>query len=96
MTERIAAAARPDVDAESVLAALAAFVNTAIMARGHAVAPGDDLDAAGVDSVAYLKILLFIETTFGFWMPDEDLVDANVRSLGALASYVCRRLRPAR
>jgi acyl carrier protein len=96
MTRRIASAARPEVDAEHALDALATFVNTEIMARDHGVAPDDDLDAAGVDSVAYLKILLFIETTFGFWMPDEDLLDANVRSLRALASYVCRRLGPAR
>jgi acyl carrier protein len=38
-----------------------------------------------------LKILLFIEAEFGFWMPDADLRAENVASLRALAGYVSRR-----
>ena len=48
------------------------------------------LEAAGVDSMALLRILLFIEAEFGFWMPDEDLVDENITSARALARYICR------
>lgn len=77
-----------------VIAALSAFLNTEIMARGYAVRPDDDLEAAGVDSMAFLKILLFIEGRFGFWMPDEDLVEANIGCLRALANYICRRQAP--
>ena len=75
---------------EGVAGVLTAFVNDHIMARGRAIAPDDDFEAAGVDSMALLKILLFIEAEFGFWIPDEDLVDANVRSSRALATYVAR------
>jgi acyl carrier protein len=70
---------------------LAAFVNGHIMARGRAIEPDDDLESAGVDSMGLLKILLFVEAEFGFWMPDADLVAENVSSLRALASYVSRR-----
>ena len=70
---------------------LTAFVNTSIMARGHPVQPDDDLEAAGVDSMALLRILLFIETEFGFWIPDEDLVPEHVASTRALANYIRSR-----
>jgi len=80
---------------EEIASALTRFINTSIMARGHPVQPDDDLESAGVDSMALLKILLFIEAEYGFWIPDEDLVDANITSARALANYVSRRGAPA-
>ena len=78
-----------------ITGALTAFVNDHIMARGHPIAPDDDLEAAGIDSMALLKILLYIETEFGFWMPDEDLVQENLASVRTLATYVCQRRGPS-
>lgn len=80
------------LEVETVAEALTAFVNATIMARGRPIAPDDGFETAGVDSMGLLKILLFIETEFGFWMPDADLVEAHVASPRALAAYVCRRL----
>jgi len=80
---------------DDVAAALTAFVNDHIMARGRPIAPDDELEAAGVDSMAMLKILLFIEAKFGFWMPDEDLVQENLESVRTLAAYVCRWRGPS-
>jgi acyl carrier protein len=85
--------AREGLGPDAVLDALSSFLHAEIMARGRAVRPDDDLEAAGVDSMAFLKILLFIEARFGFWIPDADLVPANIGSLGALANYICRRPR---
>ena len=79
---------------DRIATALANFINTNIMANGHPVQPDDDLEMAGVDSMALLKILLFIETEFGFWMPDEDLVEENIASVRALANYIHRRGTP--
>jgi len=87
--------APPSIDGEGIARALTDFVNANIMARGRAIAPGDDLEAAGVDSLALLKILLFIEAEFGFWMPDEDLVEANIASARALARYICGQRGPS-
>jgi len=80
---------------DEVATVLANFINTSIMARGHPVQPDDDLEMAGVDSMALLKILLFIEKQYGFWMPDEDLVEENIASVRALANYICRRGNPS-
>ena len=76
---------------DEIVSALTTFVNTSIMARGHPVDPDEDLEEAGIDSMALLKILVFIEAEFGFWMPDEDLVRENTASARALANYICQR-----
>ena len=79
------------IDADEVAARLTAFVNTTIMARGRRIQPADGFEAVGVDSMGLLKILLFIEDEFGFWVPDEDLLEENVASPRALANYLCRK-----
>ena len=79
---------------DGIAALLTGFINTAIMARGRPIQPGDDLEAAGLDSMGLLKVLVFIEAEFGFWMPDEDLLAENIASPNALARYICRCRRP--
>ena len=79
------------IDADDVTTALTAFVNANIMARGRRIEPDDDFEGAGIDSMGLLKVLLFIEAEFGFWMPDEDLVEDNLASPRALATYICRK-----
>ena len=82
----------PDaVEPDAVAYALTGFVNANIMARGRSVRPDDDFELMGIDSMALLKVLLFVEAEFGFWMPDEDLVAENLTSPRTLARYICRR-----
>jgi D-alanine--poly(phosphoribitol) ligase subunit 2 len=78
-------------DPDDVARILTDFVNEHIMARGHPIEPDDAFEAAGVDSMGLLKILVFVEAEFGFWMPDEDLHEDNLASPRALARYVCHR-----
>jgi acyl carrier protein len=78
------------MEPEDVAGRLTAFINTSIMARGRPIQADDDLEMAGLDSMALLKILLFIEAEFGFWIPDEDLEKDIIRSARALATYICR------
>jgi acyl carrier protein len=79
-------------DPEHIAQGLTAFVNANIMAPSHPIQADDAFETAGVDSMAMLKLLLFIEAEFGFWVPDEDLVQENIASPRALANYLCRRL----
>ncbi|HEV8586339.1 MAG TPA: acyl carrier protein [Methylomirabilota bacterium] len=79
------------IDADDIAAVLTAFVNANLMARGRRLLPDDDFERAGVDSMGLLKVLLFIEAEFGFWMPDEDLVEENVASPRTIATYICRK-----
>ncbi|HSE94557.1 MAG TPA: acyl carrier protein [Methylomirabilota bacterium] len=82
------------LEPDEVARVVTAFINGTIMARGHPIRPDDDLERAGLDSMALLKILLFIEAQFGFWMPDQDLVGENIRTPYAFAAYICRRRSP--
>jgi acyl carrier protein len=79
------------LEQDAVASVLTAFVNANIMARGRSVQPDDDFELMGIDSMAMLKVLLFVEAEFGFWMPDEDLVAENLTSPRTLAHYICRR-----
>jgi acyl carrier protein len=79
------------MELNAVASALTAFVNANIMARGRSLQPDDEFERMGIDSMALLKVLLFVEAEFGFWMPDEDLVAENLASPLALAHYICRR-----
>jgi acyl carrier protein len=79
------------MEPDEVAGILTGFVNTHIMAPGRPMRPDDAFETVGVDSMALLRILVFIETTFGFWMPDQDLVEENLTSPRALANYICRR-----
>ena len=79
------------IDADEVALRLTTFVNTTIMARGRPIQPDDVFETVGVDSMGLLKILVFIEDEFGFWIPDEDLLEENVASPRALAAYLCRK-----
>jgi acyl carrier protein len=89
MTMSTGKLSRPDP--EGVAKAVMDFINATIMARSRPVRPDDDLELAGLDSMALLKVLLFIEARYGFWMPDEDLVAENIRTPRAFATYICRR-----
>jgi len=83
------------IGVDEVARALTEFVNASIMAPGRPMRPDEAFEAAGVDSMGLLKVLLFVEAEFGLWMPDEDLVEENVASPRALAAYLCRRRTPS-
>lgn len=86
------AAPGPDLRPEDVAGRLLAFVNTGLgLTPGRLLGADDSLEAAGVDSLSFLKLLLFIETEFGFWVPDEDLTDDNIATVSTLARYISRR-----
>ncbi len=79
---------------DAVAAAIVRFLNTEIMAASHPLAADDVLADAGVDSMALLKVLVFLEREVAVWIPDEDLTDDVIRSARTLATYVCGRLAP--
>jgi acyl carrier protein len=85
---------RANLSLEEVTAAIVRFLNAQIMAETNPVAADDDLAAAGVDSMALLKVLVFLEREYGIWVPDEELTDDVIRSARTLAAYVARP-RPA-
>ena len=76
---------------QDIADALVVFINDEIMAPGHAIDAATPFVDAGIDSMALLKVLLFVERTYGCWVPDEDLVEATVASATTLARYLAER-----
>lgn len=57
-----------------------------------ALQDGDDIFALGVvNSLFAMQLVLFVETTFGITVEDEDLNLDNFRSIQAMTSLVTRK-----
>ena len=51
--------------------------------------PDEDLLGSGIiDSMAIMKLVLFLEETFGIEVKDEDIVPENFQDLNSMVQYV--------
>jgi acyl carrier protein len=56
--------------------------------------PDEDLIEKGIiDSLGILKVVLFIEKTFGIEIVDEDVVPENFRSVNTMVKFVEQKIR---
>ena len=51
-----------------------------------------DLIASGFDSLSLVSLLVFIEQTYGLWIPQSEITEANLKNTRALAAVVDRLL----
>ena len=68
------------------------FLSREIFAPEVKLAPTTDLVASGFDSMSLVRVLLFIETTFGLWIPEGEITTAALRDVRSLAATVARLL----
>ena len=47
-----------------------------------------------LDQTGVLELVLFLEDTYGFAMPESDLTPENLDTISNIATYVRRRLNP--
>jgi len=63
---------------------------------GFELSGGDSLLEVGViDSVGVLELIEHLESTYGFRIPDEDVLPENLDSIDAITQYVSQRLATA-
>jgi acyl carrier protein len=63
---------------------------------GFELGGGDSLLEVGViDSVGVLELIEHLESTYGFQIPDADVLPENLDSIDAIALYVVRRVNGA-
>ena len=65
------------------------FLKREVFAAEMVVTPETDLVASGFDSMSLVRVLLFIEQSYGFWIPEGEITGTalqNVRSLAATAA----------
>ncbi len=56
-----------------------------------AFGPDDDLLEAGLDSMAIMRLVLFVEDEFDVVLPDDELTPDNLRTLNRLAAWIKRQ-----
>ena len=74
---------------------LLGFVQREVFAPEAGVTAETDLIAAGFDSMSLVRILLFVELTYGLWIPEREINAVTLRNLRALTGTVARLLHAA-
>ncbi|HVN17605.1 MAG TPA: acyl carrier protein [Dongiaceae bacterium] len=73
------------------ISALKSFV-VEELAMGRPVNETSNLLAEGViDSIRLLRLVSFIEETYGITVPDQDMTVDNFRSLDTIAAFIARQ-----
>jgi len=80
------------IEAPEIEAKLLDFVQREVFAPDAGVTPETDLISAGFDSMSLVRVLLFVETTYGFWLPQSELNAAALQNIRSLATTVARLL----
>jgi acyl carrier protein len=78
---------QPEIEAH-----LLAFVRKEIFAPDLVLTSETDLLAEGFDSMSLVRVLLFIEQTFGMWIPSSEINADTLRNIRALSVLVARLL----
>lgn len=73
-------------------AELLAFLRREVFAPQVALTPETDLIASGFDSLSLVRMLVFVETTYGLWIPESEITSAALSNVRSLAATVARLL----
>ena len=68
------------------------FLKREVFAPGIAVTPETDLVASGFDSMSLVRMLVFIETDYGFWIPESEITGDALKDVRSLAATITRLL----
>jgi len=77
----------PEIETE-----LLAFLRRDIFAPETKLDGETDLVAEGFDSMSLVKLLLYVETKYGKWIPESEITNETLASIRALAATVARVL----
>jgi acyl carrier protein len=71
---------------------LLAFLHREVFAPQLEVTVETDLLAAGFDSMSLVRLLLFVEKTYGLWIPESEITSEALSNLRSLAATISRLL----
>jgi acyl carrier protein len=80
------------IEAQEIETKLLGFLKREVFAPEIAVTPETDLVAAGFDSMSLVRLLLFIENDYGFWIPESEITGDALKNVRALANTIARLL----
>jgi len=80
------------MEAQQIETDLLGFLRREVFAPNVELTRETDLVGAGFDSMSLVRVLLFIETTYGLWIPEKEITSETLSNLRSLAAAVCRLL----
>lgn len=80
------------IEAQEIETKLLDFLKREVFAAEVVITPESDLVAAGFDSMSLVRLLLFIETDYGFWIPESEITGDALSNVRALAATIARLL----
>ncbi|HEY2951865.1 MAG TPA: acyl carrier protein [Verrucomicrobiae bacterium] len=75
-----------------VQARLLEFLRSGMFSPETQVTVETDLIASGFDSLSLVSLLVFIEQTYGQWIPQNEINETNLKNIRAIAAVVVRLL----
>jgi acyl carrier protein len=73
-----------------VQARLLEFLRGGVFSAQTQVTEETDLLASGFDSLSLVSLLVFIEKTYGLWIPESEITEAALKNTCTLAILVVR------
>jgi acyl carrier protein len=67
---------------------LLTFLRTEVFAADAEIGPDTNLVDAGFDSMSLVRLLLFIETKYGRWIPEGEITSEALQNVRSLAGMV--------
>ena len=80
------------IQAQEIETKLIDFLKREVFAPDVAVTPETDLVASGFDSMSLVRMLVFIETDHGFWIPESEITGEALKDVRSLAATITRLL----
>ena len=77
-------------DVREIEITLLDFIRREVFAPESELTPETDLIAAGFESMSLVRVLLFIETSHGFWIPQGEITASSLQNIRSLAATVSR------
>lgn len=83
------------MDAQKIESELLAFLSREVFAPDLALTAETDLVSVGFDSMSLVRVLVWIETNYGTWIPESEITGDAIRNLRTLSATVARLLHEA-
>ena len=80
------------IQAQEIETKLLDFLKREVFAPDVAVTPDTDLVASGFDSMSLVRMLVFIETDYGFWIPESEITGDALKDVRSLSATITRLL----
>ena len=79
-------------DAKQIETELLDFLRREVFAPEVSLAPETNLITAGFDSMSLMRLLVFVETSYGIWLPQGEINADTLRDVRSLTAAVFRLL----